>query len=83
MPSRLKGIETDSISHSLQSSGQGLNVPSRLKGIETITRRTRRALVSCRLNVPSRLKGIETSTPLRTALRTVRVSKCAFPFEGN
>ena len=62
MPSRLKGIETKSISVTNNLSVRyTLDMPSRLKGIET-----RSCVLLCSslmpptLDMPSRLKGIET-----------------------
>ena len=62
MPSRLKGIETLSITSVVVNAAtfSRLNVPSRLKGIETSLKRLVQRTNLPRLNVPSRLKGIET-----------------------
>ena len=83
MPSRLEGIETESISVQVGEINQSrLHVPSRLEGIETLD------LLSVRVNefglhVPSRLEGIETLSYETGSLLWLKWSTCAFPFGGN
>ena len=83
MPSRLKGIETQSPLELTVYSTSSLYMPSRLKGIETQSNQQVSGIPFVALYMPSRLKGIETLFISFTLPIFWMIFVYAFPFEGN